>query len=155
MIASTRPMPAARRSIAKSTNMMAFLVTIPISIRMPITTGMLMGCPVSSSAAITPPRLSGKDSRMVIGWNTLRNSSTSTPRTIVSPAPIASPKEENTSAMISASPPFLRPNARRQAGRLRQRIDPRQRRAEHEVAGQIGPQHHAAHPVIPLDTGRT
>ena len=85
--------------------MMAFLVTMPISIRMPITTGMLIGCPVTSSARITPPRHSGRLSRMVIGWNTLPNSSTSTASTIVSPAPIARAKPANTSPMISASPP--------------------------------------------------
>ena len=72
--------------------MMAFLVTMPISIRMPITTGMLIGLLVSSSAATTPPIDSGSDSRMVIGWKTLRNSRTRTPSTISRPAPMASAK---------------------------------------------------------------
>jgi hypothetical protein len=84
--------------------MIAFLVTMPISIRMPITTGMLIGLPVSSRARITPPIDSGRDSRMVIGWNTLPNSSTRTPMTIIRPAPMAAAKPANTSPMISASP---------------------------------------------------
>ena len=43
-MASARGTPRAISSMAKSTSMMAFLVTMPISIRMPITTGRLIGC---------------------------------------------------------------------------------------------------------------
>src|SRR3954447_1806427 len=39
VIAVVRSAPACIASIAKSSSMMAFLVTIPISIRIPITTG--------------------------------------------------------------------------------------------------------------------
>ena len=50
---------------------------------------MLTGLLVASSASTTPPNDSGSDSRMVIGWNTLPNSSTSTPSTIIRPVPMA------------------------------------------------------------------
>ena len=63
---------------ANSTSMIAFLVTIPISIRNPITTAMLTELPVTNSASIAPPIASGRDRRMVIGVMKLWNSSTST-----------------------------------------------------------------------------
>ena len=53
--------------MAKSTSMIAFLVTMPISISMPIQTGMVSCLPVSSSAAMAPPIDSGSENRMVIG----------------------------------------------------------------------------------------
>ena len=59
--------------------MMAFLVTIPISMSTPITTGMLIGRSVTSSARMAPPIESGSENRMVIGWVKLPNSSTRTP----------------------------------------------------------------------------
>ena len=58
--------------------MIAFLVTMPISISMPITTGKLKGRPVASSAKIAPPMESGSENRMVMGCRKLPNSSTST-----------------------------------------------------------------------------
>ena len=50
MMAVVRSTPRRIASMAKSTSMMAFLVTMPISIRMPITTGALIGLLVASSA---------------------------------------------------------------------------------------------------------
>ena len=47
-MAVVRSMPACMDSIAKSTSMIAFLVTMPISIRMPMTTGMLIDLPAMS-----------------------------------------------------------------------------------------------------------
>ncbi len=58
--------------------MIAFLVTMPISIRMPIHTGVVSCLPVSSSATIAPPIESGSENRMVIGCRNVPNSSTST-----------------------------------------------------------------------------
>ena len=63
--------------MAKSTSMMAFLVTMPISIRMPITTGMLSGRSVTSKPKMAPPTDSGSENRMVIGCRKLPKSSTS------------------------------------------------------------------------------
>ena len=77
-IASVRGTPRRISSMAKSTSMMAFLVTMPISIRMPITTGRLIGWPVMASATMAPPIESGSENRMVIGCRKLPNSSTST-----------------------------------------------------------------------------
>ncbi len=54
-------------SMANSTSMIAFLVTMPISIKMPIHTGVVSCFPVTSSAAIAPPIDSGSENRMVIG----------------------------------------------------------------------------------------
>ena len=59
--------------------MIAFLVTMPISIRMPMTTGIDIALWVSSSAMIAPPIESGSETRMVIGCRKLPNSSTSRP----------------------------------------------------------------------------
>ena len=78
MIASSRCLPSRIDSTANSTSMMAFLVTMPISIRMPIHTGVVSCLPVSSSAAIAPPIESGSENRMVIGCRKVPNSSTST-----------------------------------------------------------------------------
>jgi multidrug efflux pump subunit AcrB len=65
-------------SMAKSTSMMAFLVTIPISISTPITTGKLKGWPVTRSAKIAPPMEKGRENRMVSGCRKLPKSRTST-----------------------------------------------------------------------------
>ena len=78
MIASSRFLPSRIASTANSTSMMAFLVTMPISIRMPIHTGVVSCLPVNSSAAIAPPIESGSENRMVIGCRKVPNSSTST-----------------------------------------------------------------------------
>ena len=59
---------------------------------------------VASSASTTPPNDKGSDNRMVIGWKTLPNSSTSTPNTIIRPVPMAVMKPVATSSWISASP---------------------------------------------------
>ena len=77
-MASVRPVPRCIDSMAKSTSMMAFLVTMPISIRMPITTGRLIGWPVTASATMAPPMDSGSENRMVTGCRKLPNRSTST-----------------------------------------------------------------------------
>jgi hypothetical protein len=58
--------------------MIAFLVTMPISIRNPITTGRLIAMPASTSAPIAPPIESGSDSRIETGTTKLENSRTST-----------------------------------------------------------------------------
>ena len=50
MIAVVRSTPPCIASMAKSTSMIAFLVTMPISIRMPMTTGVVIGRLVMSSA---------------------------------------------------------------------------------------------------------
>src|SRR6202035_379345 len=89
MIASSRGLPSRIDSTANSTSMMAFLVTMPISIRMPIHTGVVSCLPVTSSATIAPPIESGSENRMVIGCRKVPNSSTSTAYTIISPAVIA------------------------------------------------------------------
>ena len=47
--------------------MIEFLVTIPISIRNPITTAMLIELPVTNSARIAPPMARGSDSKIVTG----------------------------------------------------------------------------------------
>ena len=77
--ACRRGVPRPISSMAKSTSMIAFLVTMPISIRMPRITGIDTGVPVISSAAIEPPIDSGSDARMVIGARNERNSRTSRP----------------------------------------------------------------------------
>src|SRR6185312_9045404 len=78
IMASSRFLPARIASIANSTSMMAFLVTMPISIRMPIHTGMVSCLPVRSSAPTAPPIDSGSEKRMVSGCRKVPNSSTST-----------------------------------------------------------------------------
>ena len=65
-------MPRCIASTAKSTSMIAFFDTIPISIRMPITTGVVIGMVRASSAMIAPATDSGSDSRMVSGCSRLR-----------------------------------------------------------------------------------
>ena len=47
------------------------MVTMPISIRMPISTGIDSALPVRISAAATPPMASGSENRMVKGWITV------------------------------------------------------------------------------------
>ena len=78
MIAAFRSTPACIASTAKSISMMAFLVTIPISIRMPMTTGVVIGSFVTSSAAMAPAIDSGSDNRIVSGCSRLENSTAST-----------------------------------------------------------------------------
>src|SRR5579859_3251701 len=78
IMASSRFLPAWIASIANSTSMMAFLVTMPISIRMPIHTGMVSCLPVKSSAPTAPPIDSGSENRMVSGCRKVPNNSTST-----------------------------------------------------------------------------
>ena len=60
-MAVTRSTPLAISSTAKSTSMMAFFVTRPISIRMPITTGIEMGMLKRSSPRIAPPMERGSE----------------------------------------------------------------------------------------------
>ena len=77
-IASRLTTPRSIADSANSTSMMEFLVTIPISIRKPMTTAMLIELPVMNSARIAPPMASGRDIRIVTGVMKLWNSSTST-----------------------------------------------------------------------------
>ena len=91
-IASSRPMPWRIISIAKSTSRMAFLVTMPINIRMPIKTGMETALPVMINAAATPPMARGSENRMVKGWMTDLNSKISTVSTSIRPMIMALPK---------------------------------------------------------------
>ena len=58
--------------------MIAFLVTMPMSMRMPMTTGVVIGRLVIKSARITPAIDSGRENRMVIGYSRLVNSTAST-----------------------------------------------------------------------------
>ena len=58
--------------------MMAFLVTMPISISIPIQTGIVSCLPVSISAMIAPPIESGSENRIVMGCRNVPNSMTST-----------------------------------------------------------------------------
>ena len=102
--ASKRSLPLRISSIAKSTNKIEFLPTIPISIRKPITTGIENDLPVNINAIMAPPTDSGSAERIVIGWNTRWKSTTSTANTIRTPAPIASAKLPKSSLMNSACP---------------------------------------------------
>ncbi len=65
-------------STAKSTSMIAFLVTMPISISIPITTGVVIGVFVMRSATIAPAIESGSENKMVSGCKMLTNSTAST-----------------------------------------------------------------------------
>ena len=67
-------------------------MTIPISIRMPISTGIDSAELVRISAAATPPIASGSENRMVKGWITLLNSRISTVSTSIRPMIMALPK---------------------------------------------------------------
>src|SRR5882757_4046882 len=67
MIASNRDFPARISSIAKSTNRMEFLATIPINMRYPMTTEIEKGRLVSSSARAAPPNDSGSADNIVMG----------------------------------------------------------------------------------------
>ena len=120
-IASARARPRAISAFAKSTSMIAFFVTTPISMSIPMTTGRLIAFCVSASAMIAPPIESGREKRIVIGCTKLEKRSTRTAKTIISPALIALPKFSKTSAITSASPNCLRvkPGGRsRAAGRF-------------------------------------
>ena len=102
--AAMRSSPRARISMMKSIKRIAFLVTIPISIRMPIRTGIDRADPVRISAAATPPMARGSERRMVKGWMTERKRRIRTLRTSISPMIMALPKEDISSACTSASP---------------------------------------------------
>ena len=78
MIAVFRSTPPCIASTAKSTSMIAFLVTMPISIRMPMTTGVVIGRLVMRSAKIAPAIDSGRENRMVTGCSRLVNNTAST-----------------------------------------------------------------------------
>ncbi|MCY1303318.1 hypothetical protein D9M70_530160 [compost metagenome] len=92
IMAIWRSMPWCIISMPKSTSRIAFLVTMPISIRMPISTGMDSAFCVRISAAATPPIASGSENRMVNGWITSLNSRISTTSTSISPSSMALPK---------------------------------------------------------------
>jgi hypothetical protein len=78
--------------MAKSTSRIAFFVTIPMSIRIPMSTGMETALLVRISAAATPPMASGSEKRMVKGWMTEPKSRISTVSTSMRPMIIAFPK---------------------------------------------------------------
>src|SRR6185437_4213880 len=103
-MAVSRSLPARISSIAKSTSRMAFLATIPISIRKPIMTPSDRGFCVSIRASTAPPRDSGSEERMVSGCSTRTKSSTSTANTISSPVIMAMPKSVKSSLMSCALP---------------------------------------------------
>ena len=75
--AGSRPRDLSR--MAKSTSMIAFLVTMPNSIRIPMTTGSEIASPVSHSAIIAPPNESGSVRRIDTGSRNEPKSSTRTP----------------------------------------------------------------------------
>ena len=60
--------PCARRSIAKSTIMMAFFLTMPISMTTPIMAMTLRSMPNSIRIASAPMPADGRPDRMVSGW---------------------------------------------------------------------------------------
>ena len=64
--------------MAYSTHRMEFLVATPISMIKPISEGMEKLFPVINRATNAPPNESGKAAKIVMGCNTLLNSSTST-----------------------------------------------------------------------------
>jgi hypothetical protein len=64
--------------LVKSTSRIAFLVTRPISITMPITEKMFSVLPVTSSATSTPISDSGSDTMIAIGCRKLPNCEAST-----------------------------------------------------------------------------
>ena len=68
IIASFASMPWARRSMAKSTIMMAFFLTMPISITTPIMAITERSMPASSSMTKAPMPAEGRPDRMVSGW---------------------------------------------------------------------------------------
>ena len=78
MIAAERGCRRRIASMANSTSMMAFFVTMPISIRMPIHTGVVSCLPVTSKASTAPPSDSGSENSIVRGRRKLPNSRTST-----------------------------------------------------------------------------
>jgi hypothetical protein len=71
--ASTRLFPRARSWFANSTIRMAFFVTRPVSITMPIWLKRLSEVPVSASPASAPVTASGTVKRIVSGWRKLSN----------------------------------------------------------------------------------
>ncbi|MOA00607.1 hypothetical protein D3C78_1199790 [compost metagenome] len=103
-MACTRSMPCRRISMAKSTSRMAFFVTMPISIRMPMRTGMESAFCVMMSATATPPMASGSENRMVKGWMTSLNSRMSTTSTSIRPSSMAFTKPCCISPCTLASP---------------------------------------------------
>ena len=76
--AASRSMPASIDVIAKSTIIIAFLVTMPMSIKTPIHTGVVSCLPASNSPRIAPPIESGSETKIVMGCRKLPNRSTST-----------------------------------------------------------------------------
>ena len=67
-IASSGAAPARCRCSAKSIIMMAFFLTMPISIRMPMMAMTLRSKPNSCSEARAPAAAAGRPVRMVSGW---------------------------------------------------------------------------------------
>ena len=140
--------------MAKSTSMIAFLVTMPISIRKPITTGRLIAFWVITRPRMAPPIESGSDNRIVKGCRKLAKSRMSTPSTIMTPAPIALPKPVKTSAMTSASPVCWIDDARRQVLRRRQLHDGLDHLAERIRAAHVALERDAQRAVVAVDRGR-
>ena len=76
--ACVRSMPPRRATSAYSTSRIEFLVTMPMSIRMPMVAGSDMASPLSNSRPSAPPIDSGSAAMMVSGCAKSWNSSTST-----------------------------------------------------------------------------
>ncbi len=99
MIASCWLMPSRSRSMAYSTSRIEFLAARPSSIRKPISDGIDSDRWKIRRPMKAPPTASGRAERITAGLKKLRNSSTSTPKIIDTPAKIASRKPPNSSAM--------------------------------------------------------
>ena len=67
-IAVSAPSPIRRRSIAKSIIMIAFFLTMPTSITMPIIAMTDNSMPNSISTSSAPTPADGRPEMMVIGW---------------------------------------------------------------------------------------
>src|ERR1700738_1120980 len=78
--------------------MIAFFATIPISISIPMSTGVVISSLVTRSAMIAPAIESGSESRTVRGCSTLPKSTTSKAYTKARPVRMASPNSSNRSA---------------------------------------------------------
>ena len=107
--AARRSMPRARISMAKSISRMAFLDTIPISISIPISTGIDRAELVTIRAAATPPMARGSEKRMVKGWMTERKSRISTDSTSIRPSSMALPNDAHHLGLNFGVAGFLQP----------------------------------------------
>ncbi|MCY1242540.1 hypothetical protein D9M72_555050 [compost metagenome] len=77
---------------------------MPINISAPIRTGIVTPFPVAASARMPPDRASGRDNRIVSGWNGLPKSTSRIANTAASPSSAARKKLEKKSCIDSVSP---------------------------------------------------